>query len=70
MVTIQELHRYYNLSSKGLAPPVTCPINELDGDMVPWMNEDDEPCFWCLACNAKSYLGINQIEYIKSLLRL
>ena len=69
MITIQELHKYYKLSEKGLVPSLPCPINELDGDMVPWADENDEPCFWCLACNTKSYLGINQINQIKLLLR-
>lgn len=68
MITIQELHAYNRLVEKGVAPAVTCPIDPLDGSMIPWSNENDEPCFWCLACNAKSYLGLNQINYIKSLL--
>ena len=68
MITIQELHTYYRLSQLGLVPSLPCPITELDGDMVPWVDENDNACFWCLACDAKSYLGIDQIEMIKSLL--
>ena len=70
MITIQEIHRYYKLSSMGLAPSLPCPINEIDGQMVPWVDENETPCFWCLSCNTKSYLGINQIEQIKKLLHL
>jgi len=56
MITIQELHAYNKLVEKGVAPGVICPIDPLDGNMIPWSNENEEPCFWCLACNAKSYL--------------
>jgi hypothetical protein len=40
MITIQDLQKYFNLSQKGLAEPIICPMNELDGDMIPWMDEE------------------------------
>ena len=68
MITIQEIHKYYRLSEKGLVPAFICPMNELDGNMIPWVDEKEEPCFWCLSCNTKLYLGLNQIDIIKTLL--
>lgn len=68
MITIQEIHKYYKLSQMGLVPSLPCPINEMDGDMIPWSDKDDNPCFWCLSCDVKSYLGLEQIKQIKSLL--
>jgi hypothetical protein len=68
MITIQELHFYNKLSEKGLAPPLPCPINILDGNMIPWVDDEEVPCFWCLSCDTKSYLGIDQINFIKSTL--
>lgn len=70
MITIQELHRYHKLCEKGLAPPLPCPTDNDHGQMIPWVDEKENPCFWCLACDTKSYLGLNQIEFIKSLLHL
>lgn len=68
MITIQELHTYHELSTKGLVPEFICPVDESDGPMIPWMNEKDEACFWCLACNSKLYLGIVQEDFIKSII--
>lgn len=69
MITIQELHAYYKLIVAGVVPDIPCPINELDGTMIPWADENDEPCMWCLACGTKSYLGLNQTQQIRQLLR-
>ena len=69
MITIQELHRYNKLCEAGVAPVLPCPIDNEHGHMTPWADENDAACFWCLACDAKSYLGYDQIVYIKSLLR-
>jgi hypothetical protein len=52
----------------GIVPTIPCPINELDGDMMPWVDENELPCLWCLSCNTKSYLGSNQIDLIRKLL--
>lgn len=68
MITIQELHSYYKLVISGVVPDIPCPINELDGTMIPWVDENEDACMWCLSCGAKSYLGLNQIEQIKRLL--
>jgi hypothetical protein len=68
MITIQELHAYYRFSQMGIVPTIPCPINELDGDMMPWVDENELPCLWCLSCNTKSYLGRNQIDLIRKLL--
>jgi hypothetical protein len=68
MITIQELHAYHKMAVAGLVPDIPCPINEMDGTMIPWVDDKDEPCMWCLSCDAKSYLGLTQIEQIKSLL--
>lgn len=70
MITIQEIHKYYRLSSKGIVPAFVCPINYDDGEMIPWQGEDDIPCFWCISCNSKLYLGYDQITEIKNLLHL
>ena len=44
-------------------------MNELDGDMVPWMDDKkNEPCMWCLACNVKKYLSLKDKENIMKLL--
>lgn len=68
MITIQELHLYHKMILKGLVPDYPCPINELDGTMTPWVDDNGEPCMWCLACDTKSYLGLNQTDEIKRLL--
>lgn len=68
MITMQELHTYNKLVLKGVAPEFVCPIDEDHGHMTPWENNDD-PCYWCLGCDAKYYFGLKQIELIKSLLR-
>jgi len=69
MITIQDLQKYFNLSQKGLAEPIICPMNELDGDMIPWMDDKkNEPCMWCLACNVKKYLSLKDKENIMKLL--
>lgn len=68
MITIKDLHRYFNLSQKGLVPEFLCPMDESDGAMVPWLDDKDEPCFWCLSCNVKSYLGLDKKQFIMSLL--
>ena len=68
MITMQELHAYNKMVLLDILPGILCPLNELDGYMVPWADENNEPCMWCLACDTKSYLGLNQIEKIKLLL--
>ena len=68
MITIQELHRYQRMVDLDILPPIVCRVNELDGTMVPWLDEKEEPCFWCMACDSKYYPGLNQVQLIRSLL--
>lgn len=68
MITIQELHRYQKMVDAEILPPIICIVNEDDGPMIPWVDDKEEPCMWCISCNAKYYLGLNQIQVIKSLL--
>jgi len=68
MITIQELHQYYRMSQVGVVPKITCPMNDADGEMIPWVDAKERACMWCLSCNLKLYLGINKIEKIRSLL--
>ena len=71
MITIQDLQKYFILSEKGLAEPILCPMNNLDGPMVPWVDKEkeaEEPCMWCLACNVKKYLSLKDKESIMKLL--
>lgn len=68
MITIQELHAYKNLSNKGLLPRLVCPIDPLHDDILPWIDEEDKICLWCIFCNSKVYLGSDREDYIKGLL--
>ena len=68
MITIQELHRYNSLVDMELAPGVLCKIDPEHGRMNTWVNEKDEPCFWCFGCNLKYYPSLADIQYIKNLL--
>lgn len=68
MITIQELHAYKKLSEKGLAPSLVCPVDTLHTDIVPWVDEEDKICLWCIFCNSKVYLGSDKEDYIKGLL--
>ena len=69
MITIQELHTYNVLVSKGVAPSFDCIIDPDHGQMYTWVNEKEVPCFWCLGCNSKYYPSLAEIELIKNLLR-
>jgi hypothetical protein len=53
---------------KGVAPEIVCPVDKLDGRMIPWVDKEEKPCLWCLSCNSKLYLSYNQSEFIKNLL--
>lgn len=68
MITIQELHAYKNLANKGFLPQLVCPIDEYHQDILPWVDENDQVCLWCIFCNSKVYLGSNIENYIKELL--
>jgi hypothetical protein len=68
MITIQELHSYIKMSNIGLVPKLICPIDDLHEDMLPWVDEDEKVCLWCIFCNSKVYLGSERESYIKELL--
>lgn len=68
MITIQQLHLYKNLSEKGLVPGLFCPIDELHGIILPWVDDEDKVCLWCIFCNSKVYLGAEREKYIIELL--
>lgn len=65
MITIQEVHKYLQLTKVGMASPVKCPIDKYHPDMVSWLDEDEKVCFMCLACSAKVHPGDNLIKKIK-----
>jgi len=67
MITIQHLHAYKKLSEKGIVPALVCPVDVLHTEVVPWMDEEN-PCLWCMYCDAKIHLGINKQKYIMELL--
>lgn len=68
MITIQELHAYKKLSDAGVVPSLSCPIDSIHTEVLPWIDENEEICLWCIFCNSKVYLGENKENYIKSLL--
>ena len=68
MITIQELHAYNYMAQKEILPAFFCVLDEDHGPMTTWVDEKDEPCFWCLGCNLKYYPSLKEIEMIKSLL--
>lgn len=68
MITIQQLHLYKNLSEKGMLPKLVCPIDELHEDILPWVDEDEKVCLWCVFCNSKVYLGAEREKFIIELL--
>lgn len=65
MITIQELHRYYNLSQIGAADEFLCPQDKDHTPMIPWM-EEDEVLLICLGCKSKIHIGENLSNIIKS----
>lgn len=68
MITIQELHAYKKLADKGIVPSFVCPVDVYHEEIFPWIDENDEPCLWCVFCNSKVHLGENKENYIRELL--
>lgn len=68
MITIKELHAYKKLSDIDIVPKLVCPVDVLHTDILPWIDEDEKVCLWCIFCNSKVYLGENREKYIKALL--
>lgn len=68
MITIHELHRYYNLSKIGAVEPIMCPSDSDHTPMIPFI-EDDEPIMFCLGCKSKIRFGENLSNIIKSMIR-
>lgn len=65
MITIQEAHKYLQLVNLGMAKSISCPIDKDHPDMVSWLDEKENVCFMCLACNAKIYPGDNLTKKIR-----
>ena len=70
MVTIQQLHSYHKLALSGFVPQIICRLDDIHGQMTPWVDEEEQPCFWCVFCNSKLYLSNKDEMSIKTLLHL
>ena len=62
---MQELHAYNKMAQLGLAPEFACPVDDLHGEIVPWLDDEDNIYLWCIYCNAKVFLGSEKEEHIK-----
>jgi hypothetical protein len=66
MITIQEAHKYLNLSNEGLVKKIKCSNDNDHPDLVSWIGDNDEVIFMCLACSFKIRPGLSMVNYIKS----
>ena len=66
MITIQEAHKYLNLSNEGLVKKIKCFNDNDHPDLVSWIEDNDEVIFMCLACSFKIRPGLSMIKYIKT----
>lgn len=65
MITIQEAHKYINLSKDGLTKKILCGNDYDHTSLLPSLNEQDEVYFYCLACSYKITPGYKMERYIK-----
>ncbi len=65
MITIQEAHKYLELTKVGMARPILCPVDNDHLPMVSWMDDEDIVSFICIACNTKITPGDNLVKRIK-----
>lgn len=68
MITIQELHKYYKLADQGLVKKFNCPSDHDHPDLIPSVDENDNPILYCLGCSSRITLGENLSSIIKYLL--
>lgn len=63
LLKVQYVSKYLTLAEEGLCPPLECPMDK--GSLLPNLNEDDNIILYCISCDWKSIMGLDQYEKIK-----
>ena len=60
---IQYVSKYLTLMQEGLVPNLECPMDQ--GLLSCNLSEDDIIYMYCLSCNYKKTLGLNEYDKLK-----